>query len=186
MSSILQFYIALIKCGLSQCLSVQCTSFQRARNSGMKASSSGDFSSAQGQRCHEISYVKTPKQKLCILTVSLYTRDLRVWADSETTAGKEEMRPQSGDWSKLHLDQEWSCSLSKWVSPRTTACPRTCFLIFSSAAFNHLPQKATWKGTAIMPADGQQWFPSSCHPLAANSIKCLDLSLTSTEHLSLR
>lgn len=113
----MKVYLALIKCGLSQCLSVQCTSFQRVRNSGMKASSSRDFSSVQGQRCHEISYIKTPKQKLYMLTVSLHTRDLRVWPDSDKTAEKEEMRPRSGDWSKLHLDQEWSCSLSKCVSP---------------------------------------------------------------------
>lgn len=50
-------YVALIKYGLSQCVSVQCTSFQRARNSCMKASSFRDFSSVQGQ-------TKMPQDKL--------------------------------------------------------------------------------------------------------------------------
>lgn len=50
-------YVALIKYGLSQCVSVQCTNFQRARNSCMKASSFRDFSSVEGQS-------KMPQDKL--------------------------------------------------------------------------------------------------------------------------
>lgn len=50
-------YVALVKYSLSHCVSVQCTSFQRARNSCMKVSSFADFSGVQGQS-------KMPRDKL--------------------------------------------------------------------------------------------------------------------------
>lgn len=71
-------YIALIQQGLANSVRVQGMSFQRARNSRVKASGFRDFCGVQGQRCHEVSYMKTPKQKLYVLTVSPYTRDFAI------------------------------------------------------------------------------------------------------------
>lgn len=71
-------YVALIKCRISQCVSVQCISFQRARNSCMKVKSFGTFLVFNDkERCHKISYIRTPKQKLYVWT-NPYTRDLAI------------------------------------------------------------------------------------------------------------
>lgn len=85
------------------------------------------------------------------------------------------MRPQSGDRSKLHPDQEQLRSLGKYVPP--VPLPALDYIASFSLVLlcNTLPQKATWKYTTTMPPDGQQWVPASSHPLAANSsIKCSD------------
>jgi len=72
-------YVALINYGLRWCVNVQCTSFQRARHSDMKASSFRDFSGVQGQRkMPQDKYIKTPEQKLYVSTLSPHTRDLAI------------------------------------------------------------------------------------------------------------